>query len=439
MGVHGEGRRHMSQHFLSHLSFVSVLLNLAASTLPAAEPVHWIGTWATATQPARLEGAQTFRNQTLRLIVHTSTGGKTLRIRLSNVYGEQPLVIGRARVARRASGPSIDPATDRPVSFGGHAAVTIAARSAVVSDPVDLEVAPLSDLSISLFLPQAAVASTSHALAKQTNYVSAETGDATAETAFPVARTTAAWPFLTGVDVTASAHGASIVAFGSSTTDGDGSTTDANRRWPDVLAERLSQHAPKGAEMGVLNEGIIGNRLLFDSPRTPGNPFGPVLGEAGLARLERDVLDQPGVRFVIVCLGVNDILFPAFPFTPANETVTTAAIVEGYRQLIARAHARGVRVIGSTIPPFEGATFAAAGLNLSLSTPEREAERTAVNEWIRGSGHFDGLVDFDVAVRDPERPTRLRPSFAAPDRLHVNDAGNVAQGDAISLSLFEHR
>jgi lysophospholipase L1-like esterase len=428
----------MTRRFLGQLSFLTVIITLAASALPAAEPVHWIGTWATAPQPARPAGAQTFRNQTLRLIVHTSAGGKTLRIRLSNVYGEQPVMIGRARVARRASGPNIDPATDRSVTFGGQTAVTIAARSAVVSDPVDLEVPPLSDLSISLFFPQAAVASTSHALAKQTNYVSAETGDATAEASFSVARTTATWPFLTGVDVTSSAHGVSIVALGSSTTDGDGSTTDANRRWPDVLAERL-QHAEKAVDVGVLNEGIIGNRLLFDSPRTPGNPFGPLLGEAGLARFERDVLDQPGVRFVIVCLGVNDILFPAFPFTPANETVTAAAIIDGYRQLVARAHAKGVRVIGSTIPPFEGATFDAAGLKLTLSTPEREAERAAVNEWIRGTGHFDGLIDFDAAVRDSARPARLRPEFAAPDLLHVNDAGNVAQGSVVPLSLFEQR
>ena len=229
------------------------------------------------------------------------------------MYGKQPMAIGRARVARRTAAADIDSASDRALTFHGQSSTTIAARSAVVSDPVDLDVPSLSDLAISLFFPETAVATTAHALALQTNYVSAETGDATAEVKFPVAKTIASWPFLTGVDIAASSRGAAIVAFGSSTTDGDGSTTDANRRWPDILAERLQKRAGGGAELGVLNEGIIGNRLLNDSPSTATNPFGPVLGEAGVTRFERDVLEQPGVRFVFMCLGVNDILFLRSP------------------------------------------------------------------------------------------------------------------------------
>ena len=418
------------------LACAAVVLGLPPA--PALAAVHWIGTWAAAAQPARSGNEPTFRNQSVRLIVHTSVGGRKLRVRLSNVYGNKPVRIGPARVARRRSAAEIDPGSSRPLTFGGRPSTTIAAGSVAVSDPVALDVPPLSDLAISLFFPETAVAGTSHALALQTGYVSAEGSDATAETAFPVAKTIASWPLLTGVDVAASSRGAAIVAFGSSTTDGDGSSRDANRRWPDVLAERLHASGAR-TELGVLNEGIIGNRLLNDSPRTENNPFGPILGEAGVTRFERDVLEQPGVRFVLIGLGVNDILFPAFPFTPPSEAVTADQIIAGYRQLVARAHKKGVRAIGTTIPPFEGATFKAAGLDLALYTPERERVRAAVNEWIRHGGGFDAVVDFDGAVRDPERPTQLLPTYAAPDRLHVNDAGNVAQGGVVPLALFERR
>ena len=399
---------------------------------------QWIGTWATAPQAVvSVRSAQVFKNQTLRLIVHTSLGGTKVRIKISNTFGDEPLLIGGAHIARRTAAADIDPASDRILLFRGQSSATVPARSIVVSDPVDLEVPALSDLAISLFFPETAVATTSHSLAKQTNYVSPETGDATAQAKFPVSKTIVSWPFLTGVDVAASPRGAAIVAFGSSTTDGDGSTKDANRRWPDVLAERLQKSAGGKSELGVLNEGIIGNRLLYDSPQQANSPFGALLGQAGLTRFERDVLEQPGVKYVLICLGVNDILFPAYPFTPATEIVSPENIVAGYRQLIARAHKKGIRVIGTTIPPFEGATFVGAGLNLTLYTPEREKTRQEVNEWIRHSGKFDAVVDFDEVTRDPARPSQLLPAYAAEDHLHVKDDGNVAQGNAIPLALFQ--
>jgi lysophospholipase L1-like esterase len=414
------------------LFLVLALAVLGSSNPPSASRAavqgreqHWIGTWATAAQPARPANSQTFRNQTLRLVVHTSAGGKRLRIRLSNIFGEQQLVIGSAHIARRTTAADIDPASDRILLFRGRSSTTIAAQSMVVSDPIDLEVPALSDLAVSVFFPETAVATTSHSLALQTNYVSAETGDFTAAVKFPASKTLVSWPFLTGVDVAASSRGTAIVAFGSSTTDGDGSTKDLNRRWPDVLAERLQKSSGGTAELGVLNEGIIGNRLLNDSPKQSNSPFGPLLGQAGLMRFERDVLAQAGVKYVLICLGVNDILFPAYPFTPATEIVTPENISAGYRQLIARAHKNGIRVIGTTIPPFEGATFVGAGLNLTLYTPEREKARQAVNEWIRHSGKFDAVVDFDAVLRDPARPTQLLPAYAADDHLHVTDDGNV--------------
>jgi lysophospholipase L1-like esterase len=404
----------------------------------------WIGTWATAPQAALPDRFQTFRNQTLRLIVHTSAGGANVRIKISNTFGDQPLVIGGAHIARRTSGADIDPASDRTLKFGGQASANVAARSMVISDPVDLDLPALSDLAVSIFLPSPTVVKTSHSLALQTNYVSPETGDSTATEKFPVAKTISSWPFLTGVDVTASRKGATIVALGSSLTDGDGSTKDANRRWPDVLAEQLQKAGYK--ELGILNEGIIGNRLLsdVDSPRQAGGPFGtvyerlaPALGQAGVARFERDVLAQAGVKYVIIGLGVNDILFPG-SFIPETENVTAHDVIAGYQKLIATGHKRKIRVIGSTIPPFEHAIFRSPYFD-HFYTPEKEKVRQEINAWIRNGKEFDGVIDFDEAVKDPSHPAQLLPSFDSGDHLHVNDSGNVAQASAIPIGLFQDR
>jgi lysophospholipase L1-like esterase len=398
---------------------------------------QWIGTWATAAQPFLPGSLQTFRNQTLRLIVHTSVGGTKVRIKISNTYGEGPLLIGGAHVARRSAAADIDPASDRTLTFSGHSSTTVPARSMVVSDPVELDVPALSDLAISLFLPDTTAATTTHILARQTSYVSPESGDSTATVKFPVASTIGSWPFLTGVDVEASPRGKAIVAFGSSLTDGDGSTKDANRRWPDVLAERLQREAGGREELGVLNLGIIGNRLLNDSPRQPELGFGGALGEAGLARFERDVLAQAGVKYVIVGLGINDIAFPG-ALTPAAESVSAESILSGYRQLIARAHEKGIRVIGTTNPPFED-SFLIRSKNappVTFYTPEKEMVRQKVNAWILSGAEFDAVVDLDQVLRDPSHPTRLLSAYDSRDHLHPNDAGCIAEGSAIPLALF---
>jgi lysophospholipase L1-like esterase len=399
---------------------------------------RWIGTWATAAQPSN-PNVQTYANQSLRLIVHTSAGGPRVRIRISNTYGDQPLLIGAARIARRAAGADIDPASDRTLTFGGHGTATIAARSMVTSDPIEFDVLALSDLAISLFLPQSTRATTVHSLAKQTNYVSAETGDHTADVNFPVARTIRNWPFLTGVDVAASSHGAAIVAFGSSLTDGDGTTADTNGRWPDVLAERLQKGGNK--ELGVLNEGIIGNRLLNDSPvEAAGVRFGKVLGESGLARFERDVLAQAGVKYVVLGLGINDIAFPG-SLTSAAEKITAENIIAGYRQLIARAHRKGIRIIGTTNAPIENCFLALPppAEPITFYTPEKEIVRQKVNEWILRSGEFDGVVDLDEVLRDPNHPTQINPIYDSGDHLHPNNAGCIAEANAFPLSLFGAR
>jgi lysophospholipase L1-like esterase len=396
---------------------------------------QWIGTWATAPQPALPGTLQSFQNQSLRLIVHTSAGGTKVRIKISNTFGDQPVLIGGAHIARRAVAADIDPISDRTLMFHGQPSTTVPARSMVVSDPVELDVPALSDLAISLFLPQTVEAKTSHSMAKQTSYVSTDTGDSTSAVKFPVAKTIHSWPFLTGVDVEASPGAVAIVAFGSSLTDGDGTTSDTNGRWPDVLAERLQKGADGKAEVGVLNEGIIGNRLLHDSPKRAGNPFGAALGQAGLARFERDVLAQASIRFVIVGLGINDILFPAFPFTPASEKVSAEDIISGYRQLIARAHQKSIRIIGTTNPPFENSAFTEPAV--SFYTPEREVIRQKINDWIRNSAEFDAVVDFDAVLRDPSHPTQLLPAYDSGDHLHPNNAGCIAEGNAIPLALFQ--
>ncbi|MGA8104309.1 MAG: SGNH/GDSL hydrolase family protein [Candidatus Acidiferrales bacterium] len=395
---------------------------------------RWIGTWATAAQPFVPKSLETYWNQSLRLIVHTSAGGTRVRIKISNTYGDGPLLIGGAHIARRTEEAEIDPRSDRMLKFQAELSTTVAAGSMVVSDPVEMDVPALSDLAVSLFLPQRTEAKTSHTMAKQTSYVSPETGDSTAAVKFPVAKTIESWPLLTGVDVEASRGSTAIVAFGSSLTDGDGTTADTNGRWPDVLAKRLQKSPGGKVEIGVLNEGIIGNRLLYDSPKGSDNPFGAALGEAGLARFERDVLAQAGVRYVVVGLGINDILFPAFPFTQPNEKISADDIISGYRRLIALGHRKGVHVIGTTNPPFEGSAF--PGLVTAFYTSERENMRQKVNDWIRSSGEFDGMVDLDAVVRDPNHPTQLLPAYDSGDHLHPNNAGCVAEGNAIPLALF---
>jgi lysophospholipase L1-like esterase len=409
------------------LGFVD--LAIASSDQDHEPDKQWIGTWATAAQPVTPGTPETFGNQSVRLVVHTSTGGKKVRIRISNTYGDQPLLIGAAHIARRASDADIDPASDRALKFHGQASTKIPARSTMVSDPVDLDVPALSDLAISIFFPETVAATTFHIAAKQTNYISTETGDSTAAAKFPIGKKIRSWPFLTGVDIEGSRRAGAIVALGSSLTDGDGSAIDTNRRWPDVLAERLQKEGGALAEMGVLNEGIIGNRLLADSPG-PATPYGPALGEAGLARFERDVLSQSGVKYVFVGLGINDIAFPG-SLTPASEFVSVESLISGYRQLITQAHKKGIRVIGTTNPVFEDSFLVMAKNRITFFTPEKESVRQKINAWILDSKEFDDAIDFDAAVRNPNRPTRILPDYDSGDHLHPNNVGYIATGNVV--------
>jgi lysophospholipase L1-like esterase len=408
-----------------------VTLTLTGSAVAADRPAAWTGTWSTAvTGPATAPiPATVFEDQTLRQIVHTSIAGRSLRVRLSNEYGTEPLAIGAARVARRATGAQTMAGTDRPLTFGGHTSVTVPPGAPALSDPVALSVPALSDLVVSIYLPRRTPAATVHGSAFQTNYIAA--GNRTRSPDLPGATTTTSWYFLSGVSVAATPRAAAVVAFGDSITDGAVTTVDANHRWPDFLARRFQDRAAL-QHLGVLNKGIGGNRLLHDGNTLPDGAFagiGPLFGDSALSRFDRDVLAQPGARDVIVLLGINDIGQPA-SIAPASEAVTVDELIFGYRQLIARAHERGLRIFGATMTPFQDTTIA------GYYSAANEAKRLAVNTWIRTGGEYDGVIDFDRAVRDPAQPLRMLPRYDSGDHLHPNDAGMRAMADAIPLRLF---
>ncbi len=391
---------------------------------------HWVGTWATAVvaravrPPAGRGGGQgpqgapaqppappiNFNNQTIREIVHLSIGGERFRVVLSNAFGDAPLAIGAAHVAVRSSGAAILPGSDRAVTFAGKLGTSIPAGAVIFSDPVALNVPALSDLAVSLYLPGDTGAGTSpltlHGGANQTNYVSV-TGDHTADADLQMAATVPSWYFISRVEVAAPEQVSAIVALGDSITDGARTTPDTNSRWPDVLARRLAQ---AGMKLGVLNVGIGGNRILQDGA-----------GVSALARFDRDVASQTGVTYLVFLEGINDIR--------NNLSLTTDEIIAAHRQIIDRAHARGLKVIGATLTPFEG--------NGATYTTETEAKRQALNSWIRTSKTYDAVIDFDAAVRDPNHPTQLIEQYQSGDHLHPNDAGYQLMGNAISLDLFK--
>jgi lysophospholipase L1-like esterase len=376
----------------------------ALATRPVAKP--WVGTWASAIQgvydyPSASEWS-------IRMPVHTSVGGTSVRIRLSNAFATRPLRIGHATVARRAGGAAVHERSLRGLTFGGRPNVTIPAGAEAVSDPVPLRVPARSDLVVSLYLPGQSTHVTYHWLALQTVYISKSgAGDHTADssgTAYPY--TSTSWSYLSGVDVVPDrpTTGA-VVALGDSITDGADSTQDANRRWPDYLARRLAHRTPT---FGVLNAGINANRIVGPGPGE--NP-------PALDRLDRDVLAQPGVRTLILFEGVNDV-----------STATSDQVIAGMKEIAARAHAQHLRVIGATVIPFKDRD---TGGNW---TPEKEAWRQRVNAFVRNSGGvFDGYADFAAAVEDPADPARYHPDYDSGDHLHPNEAGMRAFADSIDL------
>src|SRR5438093_1444690 len=379
-----------------------------------SDTAPWVGTWTAA--PAPGEGAA-FSNHTLRMIPRVSIGGSVLRLRISNAYGTRPLAIGAARVGVRSTGPAVVVGSNRRVTFGGEPAATIAAGALIVSDPVRLEFAPLSDLAVSVHLPGDLPASfgITGRYARQTNYVSPP-GDFAAEEVMPVGRLTDDWYFLCGVDVVAPTETGGVVAVGDSLTDANISTHDGHHSWPSQLARRLMARQ-SGRPMAVMNQGLGGNRILHD-----------IRGDSGLRRFDRDVLAQPGVTHTIIMLGTNDLRNrPGKP----DEEVTAPQMIAGLKQFAVRGQARKIKVIGGTLTPFEHEPFLPGAWN-----PRREAVRQAVNEWLRKDEAFDAIVDFDRALRDPDHPTRMQPIYDCGEHLHPRALGHRAMGDAIDLALF---
>jgi lysophospholipase L1-like esterase len=397
------------------LIFLPVLCS-SAQTQGGADPSTddtWVATWGCA--PGFAIG-QELANQTIRQFVRISIGGKRVRIRLSNETGTQPLVISAGHLAIAGSDKgSIDPKSDHALSFSGSQTITVPPGAPVISDPVDLEVQPLSTLAVSLYITRDTGASVIHPLGIQTAYLS-QSGDHTRETTIPDATTVTERYFLTRIEVSSPDNAGTIVALGDSITDGRRSTLDANRRWPDRLAERLQE---QGQALGVVNAGMAGNRILHDLPEVIGGP-------STLSRFDRDVLSVPGVEFVILLQGVTDIGHPAVNGLP-DQAVSAEQVVGGLKQLIDRAHAHHLKIFGVTYLPDEGDI---------MHNDETENKRQAVNEWIRFSKAFDGVIDFDAAARDPGHSARLRPEYDSGDHAHLNDAGYRAIADSIDLKLF---
>jgi lysophospholipase L1-like esterase len=403
---------------MKRLAF-SLFALLAAAAVQAAE---WRTTWYAAPMPAwGTEFAlptmlpPSLEAQTVREVVRTSVGGEQVRVTYSNRYGSAPLVIGEARVAPTRDEPahaasSLQDGAGVQLTFGGQRSVTIAPGQSATSDAASLAVAPRQRLSVSTWLPQRSPMTTFHWGAQQTAF--AAPGNLAAAAVLPNAQALTGRTFLSAVQVYGLAQ-RTVVALGDSITDGNGSTPDRNLRWPDQLAAYADGVA-------VVNAGISGARLLSDG-----------MGEKAAARLEQDVLGQPGVDAVIVLLGINDIGWPGSAFAPKEPPATTSAMIAGYRKLIAAAHARGVRIIGGTLLPFEGAL---QGTPYSGHyTPAKDLVRREVNDWIRHGSEFDAVIDFDQLLRDPEHPSRLRSDFDSGDHLHPSDAGYAEMARAAAL------
>jgi lysophospholipase L1-like esterase len=432
--------------------FYKTLLLLAVIPSATFAQEHWVATWAASPQasrvsfrfprrpgtpPAGSSGAATpasgtsttgstneapvlppppsFSNQTLRMIVRPSVGGRRAVVHLSNVFGTGPLRVGSVHIALREKESAIAAGSDRALTFSGKSAFTIPPGAEVVSDPVDLDIPKLADVAVSVYVPGKDSSPTTHLTGLHTTYISKD-GDFSGAAAIADATTSNAWYWVSGLDVLASKNSGTIVAFGDSITDGATSTPDTDHSWPSLLAKRLAANKAT-ADLAIVNEGISGNRLLADGA-----------GVSALARFDRDVLSQPGVKWVIVMEGINDIGIGSL--SGPESAVTADDLIGAQKQLIERAHMHGIKVAGATLTPYQGAIY---------YSDDGEVLRQAVNQWIRTSQAYDAVIDFDMVTRDAANPKQIRADYNIRDHLHPNDAGYQAMADAIDLSIFSKR
>jgi lysophospholipase L1-like esterase len=414
----------VSSTMMLALFFVGTLMTAfpASATKPS-----WVATWEASPQPVwgsdflfPTNIPTELHDQTVRQVARISLGGKCLRIVLSNTYGSHPLTVGKATVALAQNNSAIAADSLRTVTFGDQETATILPGALLISDPVALAIPALSQVAVSFYLPDATPMSTFHWDGRQTGWIAP--GDQTSAFTLKIrdesVHSTTTRPLLVGIHVEAEQAARAVVVIGDSITDGATASLDKDNRWPDFLAARLAPHG-----VTVINAGISGARLLSDG-----------MGVNALARLDRDVLAQPGVQSVIVMLGINDIAWPGTAFAPQSPRPTLDALTAGYRQLAEQVHARDLHVIGTTLTPFEGAL---PGTPLdNYYHPDKDALRQQVNDWIRHSGAFDAVIDFDAVLRDPEHPARMAPRFDSGDRLHPGDEGNRAMAEAVDLNAL---
>lgn len=408
------------------LAIASFVIQAGAENRKAQE--RWITSWSAAVHtPLTFPGlppTPAFDNQTIRMVVRPTIGGQRVRVRFSNAYGTSPLAIGSASIALTDHGSTISHGSNHPLTFNGATSVKIPPGAPMLSDPVDMNIPAFAEVAISVYLPHKSLATTTHFWAQHETYI-AGPGDSTGKSELQNTSTTTSWYWLADLEVSAPDKFATLVAFGDSITDGVGAKQGEYGDWPDQLARRLAEDSGSPS-LAIVNEGIGGNRIWHDGA-----------GVSALARFDRDVLACPGVTDVMILEGINDIGWPHMKPRPtkqeptplsgpfATETVTTKEIILGLKQLIDRAHQHGIRVFGATLTPYEGADY---------FSEDGEAERQQVNEWIRTSGAFDGVVDFDRAVRDPAHPSRFREEYQSGDHLHPSAAGYKAMAAAIDTA-----